>query len=186
VQIDICVARGAGRAPCPPRTFVEYNRYGRERGLVIASGPRVAAMHGARMVRMEAAERAHVHEHAQAVRQVAAERRMTEAKMPVGAPRQPRTASVAMPHGYVPPARPAAGAAAATAHPNQTQGAHTAAPPAQGSTVAPHPPGTTMAPPGPNATAGKPAPGKPMPPAKPMPPKQPPAKPQQQPQGNHQ
>jgi hypothetical protein len=176
VQIDICVARNAGRAPCPPRTIVEFNRYGRERGLVVAPASRVAAMHGTRMVRMEAAERARVVEHAQAVRQVAAERRVAEAKLPAGMPRQPHTAAVAMPHGYAqPPAHPAGGTGGAASHPGPAPGAGST--PQHGVTPPPHQPGTPNAPTGPGATPGKPMPGKPMPP-KPPPPKQPPSKPQ--------
>jgi hypothetical protein len=184
-QVNIYVERGAGRAPCPPRTLVEYNSYGRDRGLVVASGPRVAAMHGQRMVRMEAAERARVQEHAAAVRQVAAERRMTEAKMPVGAPRQPHTTSVAMPKGYAPPARPAAGAAASGSHPGQTANSHTPAPGGAGAGTShpnqatnPHAPGTPPGPAGTNAPPAKPMPNKPMPPNKPAPSKPQPSKPQ--------
>ncbi len=189
VQVNVYTDRCAGRAPCPPRTLVEYNRYGRDRGLVVATGPRVAEMHGTRMVRMEAAERTRVREHAAAVRQVAAERRLTEAKMPAGAPRQPRTAAVALPHNYAPAARPAAGAT--TPHPGQAAGTHTAAPAAHGGTPAPHPPGTPTAPPGSNGTPGKPMPGKPMPnkpmPNKPVIPSKPaPPKPQQQQQQQQQ
>jgi hypothetical protein len=178
-HIEVIEARNAGRG-CPPRTLVEYNRYGRDRGIVIATGPRVAAMNGTRMVRMEAAERARVHEHAAAVRQVAAERRVAEAKMPVGAPRQPRVATVAMPHGYAqakPPAPPAGGAVAhnpGTAAGTPAAGTHPVTPP-------PHP-GTPTNPPTPGKPdpskpqPGKPQPGKPMPPSKQPPPKQPPAK----------
>jgi len=181
VQIDICLARDGGREPRPPRTLVEFNRYGRERGVVVGPSARVAAMHGTRMVRMDAAERAHVHEHAQAVRQVAAERRAAEAKMPVGAPREPRVASMAMPRGYTAPARPAA--AGAGAHPSQTLTPNMSAQPGHGLTTAPHAPGAPNGQAAPNMTPGKPQPTKPpaKPPARPQP-KQPPGK---EPPGNH-
>jgi len=152
VQIDICLGRSAGRVACPPRTLVEFNRYGRERGFVVATGPRVAALHGTRMVRMDAVERARVVEHAQAVRQVAAERRVAEAKLPAGAPRQPHVASVALPKGY------------AASHPAGSTGTQ----PGQGVTPMTHGPTT------PGVTPGKPQPGKPQP-GKPMP-KVPPGK----------
>ncbi len=155
VQIDICLGRGAGRIACPPRTFVEFNRWGRDRGIVVAPARRVAALHGTRMVRMEAGERARVVEHARAVREVAAERRATEAKLPVGAPRQPHAATVAMPKGYT-----AAHAPSAKPSGTNTPGARF------GPTTTP---GST-----PGSTPGKPAPGKPQP-GKPMP-KVPPGK----------
>jgi hypothetical protein len=178
-QVNIVIERNAGRAPCPPRTIVEYNRYGQERGLVVAPAARVAEAHGTRMVRMDAAERAQVQQHAQAVRQVAMDRRTSEAKLPAGPPRQPQAASVAMPKGYA-AAHAAAGSgvkAATTSHPGNTVAPTTTAPPPRGGAPAPHQPGTTNTPttPGKPAQGGKPQPGKPMPP-KPPPPKQPPPK----------
>jgi WXXGXW repeat (2 copies) len=164
VQINIYNDRFAGRAVRPPRTIVEYNRYGHERGLAIASGPRVAEMHGTRMVRMEAAERARVVAHAQAARQVATERRVAEAKMTPGAPRQPRTASVAMPKGYAAPKPPSTG------REGTGQGSHPTPPPGGGSH--PQPGGGGSHPP--QGAGTKPPPAKPQPPAKPKPP---PAKP---------
>jgi hypothetical protein len=174
VQIDIAVGRDRGRMERPPRTVVEFNRYGRERGLAVAPAGRVAEMHGTRMARLDPAERTQVRDHARAVQQVAAERRTAEAKMPVGTPKKPQTASMAMPKGYAAPARPAAGAAAparpaagaaaGSQHPNQTLTPNMSAQPGHGVTPAPHTPG---------------APNNPMTPAKPPPAKPPPAKPPQ-------
>jgi hypothetical protein len=166
-QVNIVIERDAGRAPCPPRTIVEYNRYGRERGLVVAPAARVAEMHGTRMVRMDAGERARVQEHAQAVRQVAAERRVSEAKLTAGPPQKPQAASVAMPKGYT----------AAHAAPARSVAPNTTAPAGRGSAPAPQHPGAPNSPttPGKPTTPSKPPPGKPMPP-KPPPPKSPPPK----------
>jgi hypothetical protein len=173
-QVNIYVERDAGRAPVPPRTLVEYNRYGADRGLAVASAPRVAAMHGPRRVALDNAPRAQMQQHAQAVRQVAQERRAAEAKLPAGPPKKPQTASVAMPKNYA-AARPAAADAGKTSggsHAAPQQPSHTAPQPGQGPPPAPHTPGTPNNPP---------APGKPQPPpskaAPPKtPPKQPPAK----------
>jgi hypothetical protein len=162
-QVNIYEQRTAGRAPLPPRTLAEYNRYGAGRGLTVASAPRVAAMTGTRMVKLDAAQRAQVQQHAQAVRQVAQQRRATEAKLSPGVPKQPRVASVGMPKGYAP----------AASHTSQPATQHTSAPPARGTTTAPHPPGTGT--PNNPSARGKQPPGK-QPPAKRPPPKQPPGK----------
>jgi hypothetical protein len=175
-QVNVYVERSAGRAPVPPRTLVEYNRYGADRGMVVASAPRVAALHGTRMVPLDATARAQVQQHAQAVRQVAQERRTAEAKLPAGAPKQPQVASVGMPKGYAAAHAPAGatGNPGAGSH-GQTLTPNTSPQAGHGLTPAPHQPGTPNGPGMPGTTPGKPQTPPAKPPAKPAPPK-PPAK----------
>jgi hypothetical protein len=189
-QVNIYVERSAGRAPVPPRTVAEFNKYGRDRGIAVASASRVAAMQGTKMVRLDAAERARVQQHAQAVRQVAQERRTAEAKLPAGAPKQPRVASVGLPQGYAAGHAPAGGTGkpSAGSHPGQPATSNTAATAGHNLSPAPHPSGTTNNPSAPGTAAGKgpPATGKQPPqPTKPQPSKQPPPKqpPSKQPPG---
>jgi hypothetical protein len=166
VQVNVYEGRCAGRVECPPRTLALQVRSGRE-GVVAAA--RYAPPGGARMVRLEAAERAQVREQARAVHEVAMERRATEAKMPVGHPTQPRTASVALPKNYAAASPPGGGGG--------THAGGTSPPPGHGAITPPplgHPgqPGAQV----PGKPPVKPPPGKPMPPSHQPPPKQPPAK----------
>jgi hypothetical protein len=178
VQINVYNDRCAGRVACPPRTLALQVRSGRE---VIVPAAHYAPP-GVKMARLEAAERTRVREEAHAIHQVAVERRAAEAKMPVGHPTQPRTASVAIPHNYPAAPRPAARTQVPTGHAGGTspppgRGATTPQPPGRGTTTPPPPghpgqPGTTP----PGKTPVKPPPGKPTPPAHQPPSKDPPKK----------
>jgi hypothetical protein len=146
VQVNVYEDRCAGRVACPPRTLALQARSGRE---VVVPAARYAPPGGARMVRLEAAERAQVREQAQAVHQVAMERRAAEAKLPVGHPDRPRSATVELPKHYPSPPPP---------------------PPRTPPKTPPPPPPPPPPPKTPPKTPVKPPPSKPMPPAHPQPP----------------
>ncbi len=171
VHVNVYTERYSGRSAPPPRTLALSVRAGRE---VVVPAARYTPPGGVRMARLDATERAHVREQAQAVHQVAMERRTAEAKMPVGHPTQPRTATVALPHNYAAAARPAASAAGAS----HTEAGHTGVtpPPGRGGMTPPpgHAPGTTTTAPG--KTPVKPPPAKPMPPPSHQPPPKDPPK----------
>lgn len=96
VQVDICVGRGVGRYPCPPRTLVEQVRVGYAGPGLVASA-RFGPAYGYRTVAVTPTERAAAYQHAQAVRQVAAQRSVQEVHPAGGVISQPRTASYTLP-----------------------------------------------------------------------------------------
>ncbi|HLN27019.1 MAG TPA: YXWGXW repeat-containing protein [Gemmataceae bacterium] len=116
VQFDICIGRGAGRYPCPPRAFVGVGvgvgvgGYGMA---VVVAPSRLAAARGTRMERLDMRARMEHRERAEAIRHVAMERSRNEV---AGIPKQPRAATL-----HVPP----------TAHANVASTAHAPVHPAQ-------------------------------------------------------
>ncbi len=112
IQVDIYLGRGGGRYICPPRTFAEQIRVG-YRGPGIVASASFGPMYGYRTVAVARAERVAAYQHAQAVRQVAMQRNIQEARGG-GIPAQPRTAGYNLP-------KPAPKPAAAVAHPAPTR-----------------------------------------------------------------
>jgi hypothetical protein len=195
VQVNVYNDRCAGRAACPPRTLAAQEQAGRS---VVVPASRYAAVSGVKMARVDATERLRVREQAQAIQQVGLDRRAAEAKMSVGAPAQPRVASVQVPRNY--PAPPPPPRAPGGGHGGSDQTGHqpdhgtiggedrTKHQPDHGSMPPPKHPGDPTPPPdhgskppaGPPPRGGqppvKPPPSKPMPPPKQPPPKQPPGR----------
>jgi hypothetical protein len=200
LQVDICLARHSGQAPCPPRTFVQNNvtnnvtnvtnitNVNVYKGPTLAPASRLAAVKGVRAVPLDRTARVQAQQQSQAVQQVALQRSRTEVPVPPGRPIQPRVAKLT-----VPPTHPgggvnhaAGGAAAAAGHaPSGTPGGHPQAGPVgtrQGnmptSPLNQHPGSPNAHPPG-VLPGQRPMPGtlqrpQPHPPAKPEKPHHPP------------
>jgi hypothetical protein len=140
IQVDVYRGRAEGRYVCPPRTVREQIQVG-YRGPGVVASARVTEVTGVRTVRVENRERVEAMHHAEAVRQVAAERSVHEVRPAGGAVTAPRTAAYHLPdHGAaarsVPgaAARPGPGAAAhpgpgAPVHPGPGAAARPMAPP---------------------------------------------------------
>jgi hypothetical protein len=127
VQVDICLARHSGRAPCPPRTLREQINVTNVRNVTnitnvtnvtnvknvttIMPAGRLAAAKGISTVRLDPAARTQVREHAQAVQRVSYERARAEVATPGGPPKQPHTATLNVPKPHPVEARAAPGAA---------------------------------------------------------------------------
>jgi hypothetical protein len=102
LQIDLCLNRAAGRAPCPPRTLVEQIRIG-YRGPGLVASARIGEVHGVRTVQLENRDRVAAVRHAEEIRHLAVERSMHEVRPVGGVATAPRTA------GYRLPGSPASG-----------------------------------------------------------------------------
>jgi hypothetical protein len=95
LQVDVCLGRGAGRYPCPPRTLVEQVRIGYAGPGLIASA-RIGEVYGMRTVRLDQRERMEAWHHSEAFRSWAAQRSMNEIRPAGGALRVPQTATYRM------------------------------------------------------------------------------------------
>lgn len=126
LQIDICLARHAGRAPCPPRTLTQQkvvvknvtnvkvvnnvtninqtvvnvpttvNHVSAKEAEVLVPSKKLAAVKGVRTVPLDPASRSEAKQQAQTLQQVAAERQRAEVTT-AGAPSQPRRAKLNVP-----------------------------------------------------------------------------------------
>jgi hypothetical protein len=103
-QINIYIARDAGREPRPPRTLVEQQIVLRQQGPaqvtrveVVAPAHKIAAAHGVKTVAVVGEARVQAQAHAQALRTVAVQQRVQVETKTVGVPTAPRTASVQVP-----------------------------------------------------------------------------------------
>jgi hypothetical protein len=114
VQLDICLARNSGRAPCPPRTLVQQNVFIQNNVTnvnvtnvyqknVINNGPAIvpvsqmAAVKKMPTVTLNTAARVQASQQAQVVQQVAQQRVISERPVSGGAPSQPRVATLNVP-----------------------------------------------------------------------------------------
>jgi hypothetical protein len=92
IQIDLVLARNAGRAPLPPRTLVALARENRA-NLIAAN--RLAEVRAA--TTLNAVARAQAVQQARAIQQVAAQRNAIEARTPPGGLTGPRTTAMTVP-----------------------------------------------------------------------------------------
>jgi hypothetical protein len=104
-QLDLCLARHAGRAPCPPRTLVQQNitvqnninvtnnYYARNTGPVLMTPGQLASARGVSNVPLSTAQRSTALQQASFTQQVAAQRSLTEVSTPGQRLSQPRSAS---------------------------------------------------------------------------------------------
>jgi hypothetical protein len=178
VQVNLVVARDAGRAPLPPRTLVQQNTIIQQTIInnnttvinnnvtnntvvnnkaVIAPAARVAAAQGVKTVPLDATARAQVQQQAQTAQQAAvAQRRQAETPPAPGArPMAPRVAALQVPAAArTAVGSPGAGSRPGRAAPGVPTAAKTAATPHPGVPATPHnpnaPPATSglRAPPG--------------------------------------
>jgi hypothetical protein len=184
-QINIYIARNAGREPCPPRTLREQiviaNRGGNTAvRFTLAPTSRVAAAQGMRTVAVAHEERVQARAHAQEMQRAAVEHRMAvEAHKGAVMPKAPHTESVQLPpHAAGHVTTPAGGAVhpgTTTVHPGGPVGpggAHPGTPsgPGGAKTATPTPGGPRPGVPGPtqkgpvvNPQHNPPAPGHPPP-----------------------
>ncbi|HZT78787.1 MAG TPA: hypothetical protein VFA26_01075 [Gemmataceae bacterium] len=165
VQIDICLARHAGRAPLPPRTLVQQNnivnvtnvtnvtnvnvqnttinRASVNKTQMVVPASKLAASGGVKTVALDQTARLQAKQQAAAVaQQVARQRAQVEAAAPSGPPNQPRVASLAVPPARAVgprPAPPPAATAARPAAPPAAQGPRPAPAPAASHAVPPRP-----------------------------------------------
>ncbi len=92
IQIDLVLARNAGRAPLPPRTMLALARENRA-NLIAAN--RLAEVRAA--TTLNAVARAQAVQQARAIQQVAAQRNAIEARTPPGGINGPRTTAMSVP-----------------------------------------------------------------------------------------
>lgn len=107
IQINLCLARDTGRAPCPPRTLVQQNTIIQNttnvtnvyRNTVIAPTKTVAAARGQKTVALDAAHRAQVQQAAHHAREAAVQERRRTESGPIGQNTgKPRVAAMNVPH----------------------------------------------------------------------------------------
>jgi len=149
VQLDISLGRSAGRIPCPPRTLVQQNTVVNNvtnvtnvtninntninntninntavnnNTVLMPATQMAAAKNGAvKVVSVPPAARAEAKAQAQAVQQVATQRKQLEVAAPAGAPAKPRVSTL-----KVPQAQPAGKPASATATTSSQPAGHAA------------------------------------------------------------
>jgi hypothetical protein len=115
-QLDLCLARHAGRAPCPPRTVAQSDRAsvpsvntvhhvnnsnrapGNSLQLLIPTAE-LAADTGIHTMPLDKAARTQAKQQAQAIHQVGLQRRQIEVKAPIDALIRPRAATLQVPAG---------------------------------------------------------------------------------------
>jgi hypothetical protein len=114
-QIDVTLARHAGRAPLPPRTLVQQNVIVQQnvtnvtnvtninnvnvvnQNQVLVPTSQLAAAKGVRTVPLDTQTRLQAKQQAQTIQQVALQRNRTEVAVPAGKPIQPRSATLSVP-----------------------------------------------------------------------------------------
>jgi hypothetical protein len=113
-QLDICLARHAGRAPLPPRTLVEHNTIINQTNVhvtnvnvyqntIVHNGPMVvpasqlATVKKVQTVTLDATARQQARQQAQVVQHVALQRSQLEKAAPAGAPLRPRVETLHVP-----------------------------------------------------------------------------------------
>jgi WXXGXW repeat (2 copies) len=120
VQIDLCLARHAGQAPCPPRTLVQQNiivqqnitnvrnvtvvnnttninRTTVSQSQVLVPSAQLAAAKGVHTIPLDTAARVQAKQQAQAIRQVGLQRHQIEGRSTMDKPTQPRVATLNLP-----------------------------------------------------------------------------------------